>query len=177
MSGGTLLFLLRFAVLLFALAMVGCSSSGFTAADMVMGLIPPNDFHWTSPSATLDNSSQLRARLGPDSEELLKHNWRSSTFGQMASNQGMVSVAVHQLASKKDAAQVLAEHKYPEAASLKLGQEAYRWFDRAAAETIFFRRDGYFCQLTIDSQEGQPVLEPIAAELDKLLTHRQLLFW
>ena len=177
MSGRTVLFLLRFAVLLFALAMVGCSSAGFTAADMVMGLTPPNDFHWTGQSVTLANPAQLSARLGPDSEELLKHNWRSSTFGQMASDQGTVMVAVHQLASKKDAAKVLAENKYPQAERLKLGQEAYRWLDRAAAETIFFRRDSYFCQLTIDSQEGQPVLEPIAAELDKLLAHRQLFFW
>lgn len=177
MSCHTFSLLSRLAVLPLVLPMVGCSSAGFTSADMVMGLVPPDDFRWANHPVTLDDPGQLNTRIGPESRQLLKHNWRSSTFGRIASDQAEVELAVHQLASEKDAAKVLAEHKYPDAEPLKLGREAYRWLDRAAPQTIFFRRDVYFCQLTIDSHLYQPVLEPMAADLDKLLSRRRLLFW
>ena len=41
-----------------------------------------------------------------------------------------IRIAVHRLASKRDAADMIAEHKYPEAQPLKLGQQGYRWLDR-----------------------------------------------
>lgn len=177
MSCHTFSLLSRLAVPLLVWPMVGCSSAGFTSADMVMGLVPPDDFRWAQNPVTLEDPSQLNSRIGPESQQLLQHNWRSSTFGRIASDQAEVELAVHQLSSKEDAADILAENKYPDAEPLKLGREAYRWLDRAAPQTIFFRRDVYFCQLTVDSHQYQSVLEPMAADLDKLLTRRRLLFW
>ena len=158
---------LCFAVLFALLA--GCSPARFTGASMVVDLPLPDDFRWAQTPVTLYEAGALAARIGPDSRDLLEHNWQSSTFGQLVSEQVTIRIAVHRFASHKDAAAMLAQHKYPDAQPLKIGTEAYRWLDRNADETIFFRRGVYFAQLTIDPPAQKPLLDSLGAELDKLL--------
>ncbi len=167
---------LCFACLLMVAVLAGCSPVDFTAADMVVQLTLPDGFRWADMPITVDNPAALVARVGPDTTDLLEHDWQSSTLGQLASEKVTLRIAVHRLGSKKDAANILAEHKYPDAQPVKLGQQAYRWLDRNAAETIFFRRDAYFAQLTIDPRPDLSVLELLAAELDKLLARRSFPF-
>lgn len=160
------------ACLLVVAVSAGCSPADFTAADMAVELTLPDGFHWVDMPITVDNPGLLVARLGPDTTDLLEHDWQSSTLGKLASEKVTIRIAVHHLASKKDAANMFAEHEYPDALPLKLGQQAYRWLDRNAAETIFFRRGAYFAQLIIDPRPDQPIIEPLAKQLDKLLVSR-----
>ena len=160
---------LCFAGLFMVSGLAGCSPADFSAADMVIELSLPDGFRWTATPVTIDDPATLAAKLGPDSSDLLEHNWQSSTLGKLVCEKVAIRIAVHLLASQSDAADMLAEHKYPDAQPLKLGQQAYRWLDRNAAETIFFRRDVYFAQLTVEPRPELPVLEPLGARLDRLL--------
>ncbi len=150
----------------------GCAPARFTADHMVTQLTLPHDLRWNSPPVTIDDPAALAFEFGPDSADLLEHNWQSSALGQLDSPNLTVRIAVHRLGSKTDAANMLAQHKYPNAQPLKLANQAYCWFDRNAAQTIFFRRDVYFAQLTIDPRPDQPILEPLAQQLDKILVRR-----
>lgn len=164
----------RFAVAALATAVLlgGCGPRDFTAATMVMDLAVPEGFSWTARPVTIDDPESLAENLGPDGQDLLERNWVSTTLGQMDSPRATIKIAVHEFAFEEDAADTLAENKYPGAEALGVGQEGYRWLDRNADETIFFRRGSYFAQLTVDRLETQVELEPVAARLDSLLGRR-----
>ena len=155
-----------------AVLLGGCGPKDFTAATMVMDLAVPEGFNWTARPVTIDDPVSLAENLGPDGQDLLERNWVSTTLGQMDSPQATIKIAVHQFASDKDAAGALTENKYPGAEALGVGQEGYRWLDRNADETIFFRRGSHFAQLTIDRLETPVELEPVAVRLDSLLGRR-----
>lgn len=157
------------ALLVFVVLGGGCGPKTFTAAEMVMDLIPPEGFSWSDKPISVYNPAALVSSLGPDSEDLFAYNWVSTTFGQMDSEGATIKIAVHQLSSAQDAAEVLAENKYPGAGDVELGQEAHRWLGRNSDESIFFRRDWFFAQLTIDRLGPEVGLEPVAAKLDGLL--------
>ena len=147
----------------------GCTRSNFTAADMVIELAPPEGFSWAATPTTIDDPAALTKKLGSDSADLLGCNWRSSTRGQLTSGRATIKIIVHQLASSNDAKKLLAAHSYPDAEQLDIGQQAYRWRDRASVETIFFRRNTYLAQLTLDNSSDPAVLTLVAARLDKSL--------
>ena len=160
-------------LLLFTTAtFTGCTPVHFTADHMVTLFTLPDDLRWNSPPVTIDDPAALALELGPDSADLIEHNWQSSTLGQLDSANVTVRIAVHCMGSKTDAEKILAQHKYPNAQPLKFANQAYRWIDRNAAQTIFFRRDNYFAQLTIDPRPDKPTLEPFARQLDKVLVRQ-----
>ena len=163
--------------LMLAAVISGCSPAAFTADHMVMRLVPPTGFHWSQLPVTIDEPDRLSARIGPDSAELLEHNWQSTTIGLLSGAQADISLAVHRFGSKDDPGRLLAQNKYPDAEPLKIGQEAYRWQLRDARETIFFRRDRYFCQLTIDRDLEPPALLSLAEDLDKVLPRPWFVLW
>ena len=163
---------LSVAMLAGAIVLGGCGPKDFTAATMVMDLAVPEGFGWTGRPVTIDDPESLAENLGQDGHDLLERNWVSTTLGQMDSPQSVIKIAVHGLGSDDDAAGALTENKYPGAEAIGVGQEGYRWLDRGADETIFFRRGSYFAQLTIDRVEDGVALEPVAARLDALLGRR-----